>query len=190
MTPPGTPPGNAATTGVVLTVKNAGEATVQGLEAELRLHLGDHLELGTALGWIDAEYDEFFVDLVGTGVPTDNRHLDLKHTPEYNYNLSLRYAQPLDEGSLLTFFASLSGQAESWASTANVPGSLLDEHHLTDLRISYDFGKGRYEVAAWGKNLSGEEYKTGVLQLVGSLGYVNQYYGPPESYGLGFQVRF
>jgi iron complex outermembrane receptor protein len=176
--------------GFASVVRNAGQATVQGAEVELRAFLGHGFTLYGHAGLIDAEYDEFFADLNGDGTVTDNSDLDFKHTPPYEFALGAQYSRAIGSSDALTFQVELDGRDATPSVTANVEGTEMSSYELLNARVAYDFLGGKLQLSAWGRNLTDETYTTTGLSFGDSLGFVLVFYGPPRTYGADLRWRF
>ena len=63
---------------------NAAEAEISGFELEIDYVPNENLNLGLALAYTDAGYEEFFADLNGSGTAVDNSGLPLQRAPEWH----------------------------------------------------------------------------------------------------------
>jgi iron complex outermembrane receptor protein len=176
--------------GFASVVRNAGQATVRGAELELRAITGAGIQLFAQLGLTDAEYDEFFADLDGDGVPTDNTDLDFKHTPEWVYGVGIQYSRAVFGDELLTLQAEVDARAETFTNTANTPGTEITQRELLHARVAYDFLGGKLQLGLWGRNLTDETYTTTGLSFADSLGFNIVIYAPPRTYGADLRWRF
>ncbi|HMA99278.1 MAG TPA: TonB-dependent receptor [Wenzhouxiangella sp.] len=193
---------------------NAGAGTVQGVEFEMTAVLGrglgaagDALMLNTAVGYVDAGYDEFItaVNDPATGSTALEDVSDqrvIQNTPEWTTHANLRYDLPVSWFSTEATF-SVTG-AWSYRSKTNqfeIPSSFLDQsaYSLYDLSLVWRRTDGRYEVALHGRNLSDEQYKVsgyvfatpdGSASTLGLEGVMNAFYAPPRTFTLTGQINF
>jgi iron complex outermembrane recepter protein len=65
-------------------VRNAGKATIQGIELEGAVRIGDGTVLRANYAWLDPEYDEFFD--AGVNVASNRAFV---HAPEHSFNIVL-----------------------------------------------------------------------------------------------------
>ncbi|MFW5926458.1 MAG: TonB-dependent receptor [Wenzhouxiangella sp.] len=193
---------------------NAGEATVQGAEFEMNAILGndmaidgDSLRSNLALGYIDAEYDEFITAV--TDPATGDQALEdvsdqrvFQNTPDWTAHWNLNYEFPMSLGSNDGIF-SITG-AWSYRGKTNqfeIPSEFLDQdaYSVYDLNLIWKRNDGRYEIGLHGRNLSNEEYKTsgyvfatpdGTESTLGLEGVMNAFYGPPRTITLTGTVNF
>ena len=166
--------------GVFRTI-NAADTEIQGVELDLRAILAPRLELTANVGTIDDEYK-------GT-VPTfDPENLELKQAPDLSWGLGLQYTWLLGTG-FLTGSVNASYTDEHFQNVANSPLIATDDYTLLGARIVYGSGSGRWDVFAYGRNITDEEYFTGGFDI-GVLGIGVAYLNRPANYGAGFTVRF
>ena len=105
---------------------NLGHALISGLRLE---HAW--LRLDANVGYLDAEYDEFFADLTGDGIETDNSDLKLRRTPKWTFGISGNYDIPVGPG-YLNFYASYRYTDNYWVEVRNDPRGLLDDRGVID----------------------------------------------------------
>jgi iron complex outermembrane recepter protein len=174
---------------------NAGAATLWGVEYEGTAFLAeeifndtDNLTAGFAIGYIDAQYDEF-IDAFGVDV-ADQRVF--QNTPEWTGSLRLTYDTPFDilqkEGRLkintLASYRSDSSQFEV--------RSPLDQeaYTLIDLGLRWQADGSAWGYTLTGKNLTDERYKVAGYNFInpvsgastlGLEGVLTAFYGDPRT---------
>jgi iron complex outermembrane receptor protein len=193
---------------------NAGKATVQGLEFEMNGLLaqdmgvtGDALYINAALGYIDAEYDEFITAVsdpaTGSTALTDVAdQRRIQNTPKRTGHLSFNYDRPATifgvEGSL-SFIGAWSYRSKT--NQFEIPSQFLDQeaYSLYDAHIVWKPVSGNYEIGLHGRNLADKQYKTagyvfatpnGAVSTLGLEGVMNAFYGPPRTITLTAKVNF
>ena len=193
---------------------NAGSATIKGFEFEMDARLaddlltgGDALSLATAIGYIDAGYDEFITAVTNpaTGESALQDVADqrvIQNTPKWTAHARLRYDLPV------TWFGhdgdvSVIG-AWSYRSKTNqfeIASDFLDQpsYSLYDMSLVWRRADNRYELGLHGRNLSNREYKVsgyafatpdGSQSTLGLEGVMNAFYGAPRTITLTGQVNF
>jgi iron complex outermembrane recepter protein len=193
---------------------NAGKATVKGFEFEMNAILaqgmfssGDALTLGTAIGYIDAGYDEFITAV--TNPATGETALEdvadqrvIQNTPKWTSHASLRYDLPVGWFGQDGNFSMIG--AWSYRSKTNqfeVASAFLDQpsYSLYDLSLVWRRADNRYEIGLHGRNLTNEEYKVsgyvfatpdGLTSTLGLEGVMNAFYGAPRTITLTGQINF
>jgi iron complex outermembrane receptor protein len=185
-------------------VDNAGASTIQGVELEGTVQFTDRLSLNYGVGWTDAEFDKYETFQVITNpapppatltVPVDLSDTAVfQNTPEWNGNLALNYAQPLQNGwgSLL---ATLSGSYRDSYYMFEFPNPLIDQNDaytLVDASIAWTSASDKLRFQLLGRNLTDEEYKIGGYYFPGATfgNIVNSFYGPPRTVSLSASYRF
>jgi iron complex outermembrane receptor protein len=146
-------------------ISNAGKATLKGLELEASGRLaedfaasGDRLTLSGALGYIDAQYDEYITNI--GGVPTDVADFrEVQNTPKWTASGTLAYTTPLGDGDL--YF----GTTLSYRSTTNqfeIANPFIDQKGfaLWDANLVYTAPDDRWSIGIHGKNLTNKKYRT------------------------------
>lgn len=193
---------------------NAGKATVQGLEFEMNGLLaqdmgvtGDALYINAALGYIDAEYDEFITAVsdpaTGSTALTDVAdQRRIQNTPKRTGHVSFNYDRPATifgvEGSL-SFIGAWSYRSKT--NQFEIPSQFLDQeaYSLYDAHIVWKPVSGNYEIGLHGRNLADKQYKTagyvfatpnGAVSTLGLEGVMNAFYGPPRTITLTAKVNF
>jgi len=193
---------------------NAGIASFTGVEFESKAILaqgmsieGDSLVADFALGWIDAQYDEFFTAVTDatSGLTSLQNLADqrvIQNTPKWSTNLRLTYNRPTEMFSTngnLSFsgawsYKSLTHQFEVQNSFLDQPG-----YSLFDASIVWTSDDGLYQIGIHGKNLTDEEYKVagylfanaaGTASTLGLEGIDSAFYGPPRTVTVTVGMRF
>ena len=194
-------------------ITNAAEATVQGIEIEALAKATDRLELGLAVSYLDAEYDKFLTAFGSQPctpvppattctrplIPFDASGNRLINAPEWKVNATARYDIPLGAAGSVVLFGQLSFQDDLFFTQINEPEVGQEAITLLDARVAWFDATGTWEVAAYGKNLTDEEYfhngvrftstsdpALDVFQIGNALGYP----APGRSWGLQATYRF
>ncbi len=170
---------------------NAGEASLPGLEFEGLYRATDNLSLAWALGYLDAEYDEF-IDASGNDVADE---AVFQNTPEWTFSGSATWETPLelfDRGGSLAVIGSFAYRDD--ASQFEFPNELLDQDSFTlwDLSVVWEDDDGNWRIGAHGKNLSDEEYKVAGYNFptLGLEGNVTAFYGNPRTFTATVEYSF
>ena len=193
---------------------NAGAATIKGVEFEMSALLGrdvigdgDSFTFNTALGYVDAGYDEFITAVTNpatgeTALQDVSDQRVIQNTPKWTAHANLRYDVPMalfghDGGLAIT--GAWSYRAKN--SQFEIPSPFLDQpsYSLYDLSLVWRRADNRYQIGLHGRNLSNEEYKVsgyafatpdGSRSTLGLEGIMNAFYGPPRTITLTAQVNF
>ena len=165
-------------------VANAASARVQGFEAELNGRLTDKLSINGTLGFTDAKYKKF-VDISG------DRSKEKFGVPKWLASISGRYVEPMQ-------FGSMTGQLDySYQSTVILEPSAIDlgavtqrHYGLLNGRISANITSADLEIAVFGRNLLGKDYKASAVTNEASVGFSFVTAGVPRTYGVQVTKRF
>jgi iron complex outermembrane receptor protein len=144
---------------------NAGKATFKGVELEFNARLGesvandgDRLNLLGAVGYIDAQFDQYISNIAS--VPTDVAAFrDVQNTPSWTASATLAYMTPVGAGRLNL------GTTVSYRSSTTqfeIPNPYIDQsgYALVDASLVYTAPDDRWSIGLYGKNLFDKEYKT------------------------------
>ena len=156
--------GNPVGTGTQLAITNAGKSTLDGAELELDWAATDWWRLSGNVGFLDAKYDELFVNIWGDQdaggtllPPQDETGLDMRRAPELTYTAASVMTFPIGDGSL-SWRASYSYTDNYEATITNYPGSAIESADFVDSSITYNLGA--WSFSAYGRNLTDEEVWT------------------------------
>jgi iron complex outermembrane receptor protein len=172
---------------------NAADADMTGIEFEGSALLSDNFTLGWAIGYLDAEFNEF-IDASGNNV-ADERVF--QNTPDLTASGTLTYQNPMDLfGNGGTFFVIGSASYRSEASQFEFPTVELDQPSFTllDLSLVWEDYDGHWRAGLHGKNLADEEYKVAGYYFpaptLGLEGSVTAFYGNPRTITATVEYRF
>ena len=199
---------------------NAADATVYGAELELSALPIPEFRINASLGYLSAEFDDFVsangrcptdatpAELAGgcNGAgPGETRVADLsgntlQNAPEFKGNVNGTYTWGTAAGGEVALFLQASYQSEIFHTQFNDPLIGQDDITLVDARLSYYDPEGRWEVGAWGKNLTDEEYFQNTVRFTSlsegnpadrfNIGAGLGYPAPGISYGVDLTIRF
>ncbi len=179
---------------------NAGAATIWGVEFEGNARLGrdlvavgDRLGLTWAVGYINAEYDEF---ISAFGVDVSDQRV-FQNTPEWTLSGTADYSFPAFDGDLLI------GTTVSYRSETNQfeqPIALLDQpgYVLWDASLVWTSDDDHWQLGVHAKNITDERYivsgynfigPTGASTL-GTEGVLTAFYGDPFRVFASARMRF
>jgi iron complex outermembrane receptor protein len=198
-------------------VVNAAQATIKGVEAELRAVPGEGFEVSAGLAWLDTEYDEFVTEdpgytgdpaapgALGCGTPVSlappaqpNRSVslagcELPRAPELQGALGVSWSRQLAGGGELRLRGDYIHRGDQFFTQFNRNVVGQDAYDLLNARVSFTAPDERWSVTLYGDNLTDEEYFSTVLESgVASPGTVvpQAVLGPPRTYGLVVNYNF
>ena len=195
---------------------NAAEATLKGLEAEVRANLGSGFELNLGASFLDAKFDEFLTEdpavnaapaALGpnaggcerrdTSPGAGNRSVslagcDLRRAPNFAGNIGLSWEGAVGAGTLL-LRGDYAYKGKQYFTQFNRETVSQDGYGLLNLRATYTGGEGKWAVTAWADNVADEEYFSTVLESgvppPGSL-VAQAIVGAPRTYGVSLRWNF
>ncbi|MBM5812256.1 MAG: TonB-dependent receptor [Gammaproteobacteria bacterium] len=166
--------------GTLFGIANVGDAEVKGAEVDLWWRPAAGLDLRLGVGLLDTE-------VTRSVVPGVTRGSELPNSPEMTLNGLIRYQWPLT-GNLtaeMQLAANYQGDV-TFDTVRNPPVASESGYWLADARIGIGAQDGRWNLAAWCRNLADERYRTQVT--FSSVGY-GESVGPPRTYGVNLTFR-
>jgi len=134
-------------------LRNAGSATLQGIEVEAQAVFAGGFGFTFAGGYIDAEYDE--INPLVIGITTASA---IPKTPEYKINVGPTYDFNLDNGGSVRLAVDYTYTDELWNDSLNTPELFRPSVENWNAAIRYVSPEGQYEFVLGGTNLSDERY--------------------------------
>ena len=192
----------AAWNGTSFVTSNAAEATTQGVEIDGRWQISDDWLLWGAVGFLDAEYDDF-PDAVCTAAQ-QVRHAEetglspasctqdlsgkvLQFSPEWAGTLNIEYFRMFGNGLSLTATGGLDFSDAYYTALDLDPHSKQDSYTKWNARLQLA-GEGGWSVALVGKNLTDERTTTWVNDVPFFRGAFFGSVDPRRS--IGVQARY
>ena len=186
----------------LLRVLNVGKLNIKGAELEANWTPLDGLLLDTQIGYLDAEYKEFYDERF----PNNSRAFQTPaFSPKWTMRFGAQYGFDLPNvGSVTiggqsryrsrsalavdnTFVGAGSGKV---GTKTEIPGLFQSGYWLYDARIVWEDVTKRFAVGLYGYNLSDRRYQTDGQEF-SSVGQVRTvYYGNPRTYMLRLTARY
>ena len=164
---------------------NAAKSTINGLEVDVTWRPTEQLTLLAALGWVDAEFDEYVSSTV-IGDLTGNRP---GFVPEFEATFLARYDFALASGGVFALQAILVHRGDMFFQPTNDPILAEGDFQIIDLLAKYSSSDSRYSLALRVKNATDEDYLTSGFDVTG-LGYYAVKAGYPRVVTGEFQFNF
>lgn len=164
----------------ITVIRNSGELTSLGLEAEVSTTLAKGLELDYNFGMTKATYETLNVSQNGDDINIEgNRQI---YTPKSTSMLALQYSASLGTSLDLKFVAR--GEWMYVGKTYFDLGNTVsqDAYHLINTRIGF-VAKG-FELMFWGRNLGDKKYITYAYDFGAA------HMGDPKNYGVTIRKNF
>ncbi len=187
-------------------VRNAGEAVIQGIEVEAMLHVSDEIRVRASYGYLDPKYDKY-LDCGGAVNVANNRAFP--HAPESSLSLGLEAALLSGSWGQLDVIIDYSYISDYYlypypivpdsnpacAASALAPATEVGDYSLTDLRLLLSdvrFGESTsFSASLWAQNLGDEKYRANMIDFGPSFARLTPaYYGLPRTYGVDLVVRW
>ncbi len=163
---------------------NAAQSTIKGVEAEAKFELSENFQIDGSVGYLDATYDEYTIDIP----PTDFSGNRLNYAPEWTTALGATYTANLENADLI-FRADWSYRSDIFFDRANTELDTQEAYSLLNGRIRYD--AEAYYFDLWGRNLGDEEYVTGqLINPPAACGCRTVNLGAPRTYGVTLGTRW
>jgi len=167
------------------TLFNAEEAEIRGLEFDLAALPVSGLELSFAGTYLDAEYTNFV-----TPIGQDFSGNTMVAAPEWSLVARGRYDTGPIWGELgLVASADAAYTGDQYFDTQNTDRLAQEGYWLANARLALRPQDGRWEVAAFVKNLTDEEYIVDAFD-VADFGFDELVYGDPRTYGISLTYKF
>ena len=186
--------GGAANANILL---NAEKSVGQGFELDFQAYLTDRLlvTLGSSYNDTEIQDADLAVSVCAACTVTDPRDASglalidgnrLPQAPEWTHNVTARWGMPVGEGGEFYVFT-------DWAYRSEVSFFLYESVEFTGkslleggLRLGYNWGNGKYDVAAFARNLTDEVQVTGGIDFNNLTGFINE----PRTVGMEFKASF
>jgi len=163
---------------------NAGDVDINGAEVEIQARPIDNLSVALSAGWLDASYSRLAPGVVGL---TLNSKPPL--TPELTYSANVAYTIPMGANSL-ELRADYAWRDDVAFQIENDADELQKAYGLLNLRATYTMDNPRLSIAAYGLNVTEEDYNTGAQDSRSGTGISFAGPGAPAEYGVELQYRF
>ena len=188
--------GGAANANILLSAK---KAKGQGFELDFQTFLSDRVLATVGVGYNDTKLQDgnlavAFCAACTVTDPTTTRGgntvalIDgnpLPQAPKLTGNFTLKYTQPIGNGDLYVF--------TDWVHRSKVNFFLYESVEFTGkalteggLRVGYSWGGGKYDVAAFGRNITNQIRVVGGIDFNNLTGFINE----PRTFGVQFKAMF
>ena len=175
--------------GIQTVTRNAGDATVNGLEIEALSNVSDSLTLNYGITLLDATYGEF-VNTNGIEPQLGEQQLEgnyLTNAPKVSINLGLNYTSAMASGASLTYRANAAYKSRIYFSEFNEYSQ--DAYTIVDLNLIWESADETMRSRFFIKNATDEEYISGYLSAATGGGRFGQW-GYPRTAGIEIQRNF
>ena len=187
--------GGANNANILLSAK---KANGRGFELDFQSYLGDRLLATLGVGYNDTEIKDPGLAVAvcaactvtdpqpgGAGTAALINGNPLPQAPKTTFNFTLKYTQPLGNGDLYAY--------TDWVYRSKVNFFLYESKEFTGkamteggLRLGYIWGNGKYDVAAYVRNISDQIRIVGGIDFNNLTGFINE----PRTAGVQFKAVF
>ena len=183
---------------VATVVNNIDSQEISGLEVDLSWQITQNWFVRANYGYLDAEYNEFYADLNGDDVETENSFMQPRNTPENTFGISTVYTAAIGPGNLQGVLAyryrdaiqtDLVSQSPTTPPSPTNTGGIGAMGSIYDVsaQLSYMFSDDRYRITVYGKNLT--DQRELYNQTIGGIA-TRGYWNDPRTYGVEFAMSF
>jgi iron complex outermembrane receptor protein len=184
-------------TGNANVLVSAEKASGQGFEADMQAFVTDNLLATLGVGYNDTRIKDpnlavsaCFSCTVTDPLTAGGKALingnPLPQAPRTTMNFSLKYSQPMGNGAELYAYT-------DWVYRSKVNFFLYESTEFTSkpvteggLRVGYTWGNGKYDMAAFGRNITDQIRVVGGIDFNNLTGFINE----PRTWGLQFKAQF
>ena len=192
--------------GISFLTRNAGKRTQKGVEADVTLVPVDPLTIFAGVSFLDSTFDSFDAasPLPGATAPQNLSGRTPHFSPELQGSLVADWRME-SQSNRPTLFVRPEymyiGEQNVGGNTNLNPQSIQDSYGIVNLRIGLESADGRWQVTAYGKNLSNEGYcevifdqplgaQFGAVSAANNTVTQRCVVGSPQTYGLTARINF
>jgi iron complex outermembrane receptor protein len=166
---------------------NAKKAETKGIDAEITVIPIPGLTLSAQVGLLRATLTDFVAVRDPTAPNYSGNRLPL--APRASASLSATWKHDLGPG-VLEVQANANYKGFGFFDVSNGPYGTQAGYWIENARVAYALDAGRWEVAGYVHNLSGEKYYVDKYDLTSPFGVVQGIVGAPRAYGVELNYRF
>ena len=173
----------------VLSISNAADAEIKGVELETRWmpHYDWMLELNYA--FLDATYKDYLAP-IGVGIPpVDVSGNNLNAAPEHKVNAAVQYFQNISKGTI-SYRVEYFWQDKVYFTAFNKDVSSQDAYGLWNARINFRSLDESWELQFYGENLADKDYSTSSREFPAATTGVTRDINPPLTFGAKLTYNF
>lgn len=165
---------------------NAAAARSIGVELEATAKPAAGLRFDMALGYLDAEYQDF----VGVNGQDVSDQLTPANSPKWTVTFAGEWRQPISDAAELVLAGSLAHRSATFPTVSSSTILRENGYTLVDASAGVEFADGKYAIRVVGKNLTDTRYRQQGFDLSDSLGYQLGYYGAPRTWSVTLSARY
>ena len=169
-------------------LRNAAEAEIPGIEAELTWLPTDRLTLMASVGWIDPEFTKFTGLNLGAATDAENealaKELEFERVPDFEYTLMGEYSVPVAGKGEIAVRAQYAWREGFYTDVTNNELRTIDDYGILDASIR--FVNDNWRVSLWGRNLTEENY----ADIISAAFNYQRFGGQARTYGIEVGYSF
>jgi iron complex outermembrane recepter protein len=170
----------------VLDIRNAGAATINGVEIEVAGAAGRRIQLAGHLSWLAATYDRYLAAVPG-GATLDAAGNRLNNAPEWSGGGSAVYEFATGKAGIASLRSDISWQSRVFFTPSNDAIETQGAYGLLHLRAGFEPQNRRWEAAIYVRNAGNREYIIGTANV--PLPAFTGRPGEPRRWGTQFTLR-
>ena len=144
----------------LLDVSNAAAATIRGVEVEATTLLGETVQVGGHLAWLDARYDRYLAVGPG-GVSVDVAGHRLNNVPEWSGRTWIDWTHRDGPRHALSLRADATWKTDGVLHAVQRPHPAARSARSCDLSAQFGPQHRRWSVVAYARNVTDQRYITG-----------------------------
>jgi iron complex outermembrane recepter protein len=169
----------------VLDIRNAGAATINGVEVEVAAAAGHAIQLSGHVSWLDATYDRYIAAVPG-GATLDAAGHRLNNAPEWSGGASAVYEFATGRAGTASVRGDVSWQSRVFFTPSNDAIETQRAYGLLHLRAGFEPRSRRWEVAVYMRNAGNQEHIVGTANV--PLPAFTGRPGEPRRWGTQFRL--
>jgi iron complex outermembrane receptor protein len=165
-------------------IANAGDATIQGAEAEIVYRPVAGLSVDASYSYIDFKYDR-----LPAGSPYKTNY-DAPFMPKQKWSAGLQYDLSLGDAGTLTPRVDVSYQGGLYTNGNNQPTNYIDGYTLANARVTWKEASGKWESSLEVTNLTDKWYLLSKGDAYANAGSVDAQPARPREWALTVKRKF
>lgn len=171
----------------VLSISNAADATVQGIEIENQWVPSPDWLLEFNYAYLDATYDKYLAPAGAVTIDVSGNQLNA--APKHKFNLATQYFQEVSHGTL-SYRVEYSWQDKQYFTAFNQEVSSQGAFGIWNARIAYHSMDEAWELQAYAENLADEDYSTSSREFPSTTVGVTKDINAPRTFGAKLVYHF
>ncbi|EQA99433.1 TonB-dependent receptor [Sphingobium sp. HDIP04] len=172
--------------GPLIALVNVPKSRVRGFEGQVTVYPTNGLSLTAAATYLDSKVTSDFINYTIIGTRKNFIGNDFPYTPKWQVNLDGNYRFPVSSRLDANLGVNYSYRTSTNAGFGNEPLLYMKDYGVLDLRAGFGSSDGRWQVSAFGRNVTNSYYWTNVAKL---FDVVRRLAGQPATYGIQMNWR-